>query len=419
VESPTASSDTARDEREPSGGRTPRAAGERDATRLTVLVAMLSCFGLVIVLSASSIASITSNGSPWSLFLRQGMWTCVGILVFWGARRVALDHLRRAAVPLLVISGFLLVAVFAPGLSSGAVGGSSRWIGAGPLTIQPSEIAKLAVCLFAADLVARRAGAEDERRLIVMPLATILGGFVLLILRQPDMGTAVVICCIALAILWSSGLDRRLFLRVSGVIVGAGALFAVIAPYRRARLFSFINPFAHASTTGYQVVQSLVALGSGHITGTGLGGSVAKWGFLPNAWTDFIFAIIGNELGLVGAAAVLIAFAAFCILGIRIAARTEDLFASALAMGITCWIGCQAIINIGGVVGVLPETGIPLPFLSSGGSSLVVTFAAVGLLVNVARTVPTGGAATGASSRATVGGRGRTSARSRPASRVR
>jgi cell division protein FtsW len=357
----------------------------RDANRLTILVVALNCFGLVIVLSASSVASIAQSGSPWSLFEKQAMWTVVGAGAFILAARMDLALLRRAAAPLLVLCGILLVAVFAPGLSSGAVGGSSRWIGAGPLKIQPSELSKLAFCLFAADLVARRAGANDQRRQIVYPLFTVLGVLALLILKQPDMGTAIVLCCIGLSVLWAAGIDRSIFLRVVTLLSAAAGMFALVAPYRRARLFSFINPFAHASTTGYQAVQGIVALGSGHLTGTGLGNSAAKWGFLPNAWTDYIFAIIGNELGLFGSVAVLFAFAAFCWLGVRVASRSGDQFTSLLATAITCWIGCQAIINIGGVVAVMPETGIPLPFLSSGGSSLVVTLAAVGILVNIAR----------------------------------
>jgi cell division protein FtsW len=358
--------------------------GMKDASRLTILVALLSAFGLVIVLSASSIASITESGSPWGLFEKQAMWTVVGVGAFTLARRMSLGQVRRAAVPLLIVCGVLLVAVFVPGLSP-AVGGSSRWIGAGPLKIQPSELSKLALCLFAADLVSRRAGALDERRSIVYPLFTVLGVFALLILKQPDMGTAVVLCCIALSVLWASGISRMIFARIVSLLLIGGGLFALVAPYRRERLLSFVNPFAHASTTGYQAVQGIVALAAGHVAGTGLGTSDAKWGFLPNAWTDYIFAIIGNELGLIGSAAVLVAFALFCWLGVRIASRTEDLFMSLLAVAITCWIGCQAIINIGGVVGVMPETGIPLPFLSSGGSSLVVTFAAMGLLVNISR----------------------------------
>jgi cell division protein FtsW len=359
--------------------------GWRDANRLTVLVAALSCFGLVVVLSASSIVSITASGSPWSLFEKQVMWTVIGAGAFLLASRLDLGLLRRASVPMLVVSGGLLVAVFAPGISSDAVGGSSRWIGAGPLKIQPSELSKLSICLFAADLLARRADVEDQQRQIVYPLFTVIGVFGLLILKQPDMGTTVVLCVIGLSLLWAAGIERMLFVRLVSLLCVGGGIFAFAAPYRRARLFSFVNPFAHASTTGYQVVQSLEALGSGHITGTGLGTSAAKWGFLPNAWTDFIFAVIGNELGLVGTTAVLLAFAGFCWLGVRIAARTTDRFTSFLATGITCWIGSQAIINIGGVVGVLPETGIPLPFLSSGGSSLVVTLAAVGILVNISR----------------------------------
>jgi len=357
---------------------------QHEARRLFLLTGALSAFGLVIVLSASSVASLTADGTPWSLFMKQALWTAIGGVAFLVASRVDIGHLRRAAVPLLLVSIGLLIAVLAPHVGRTAEG-SSRWIGAGPLRLQPSELSKLAFAIFAADLIARRAGSRDERRAIVIPLCTIFAVLGILILRQPDMGTAIVLCCITASVLYVSGVETGLLVRVLLGLAALGAVVALSAPYRRARLFSFLNPFAHASTSGYQVVQSLVALGSGHLTGTGLGGSVAKWGFLPNAWTDFVFAIIGNELGLVGALAVLAAFAWFTWLGIRIASHAPDRFQRLLATGITCWISAQAVINIGGVVGILPETGIPLPFLSSGGSSLVVVLGAVGLLVNIAR----------------------------------
>ena len=360
------------------------ALGRSDASRLAVLTASISAFGLVIVLSASSVVSIATYGSPWSLFERQVMWTALGVLAFLFCARIQLAKLRRLSTAAVLMSSFLLLAVLAPGIGKIA-GGSSRWIGAGPIRIQPSELAKLAFVLFCADLVARRERADDQWQQIVRPVALVLAFLAILIVKQPDLGTAIVLICIASSVLYAGGVRWRLLAAVMGVIFAAGSVLALSASYRRDRLLSFINPFAHASTTGYQVVQSLAALGSGHLTGTGLGGSSVTWGLLPNAQTDFIFAVIGNELGLVGAIAVLVFFGALGVLGLRIAARAEDRFAALLACGITCWLVCQAFINIGGVIGVLPETGIPLPFLSFGGSSLVVALASVGLLHNISR----------------------------------
>ena len=365
--------------------RSSRAVLSKDASRLTLLTAGLVVFGLVMVLSASPVVSIAQYGSPWSLFERQVMWTVIGVVGFLLAQRFPLERWRGLALPFLGFTVFLLLAVLAPGIGKVA-GGSSRWIGAGPIKIQPSEIAKLAFAIFAADLVARRANSKEQFREIVRPVAFVLALAGLLILKQPDMGTAIVLVCIASAILFAGGIEARLLGMVVGLIVATGSIIALAAPYRRDRLLSFINPFAHASNTGYQVVQSLVALGSGHLTGTGIGGSVAKWGLLPNAQTDFIFAVIGNEFGLIGAVLVVAAFLGFGWLGLRIALRSDDRFARYLAAGLTCWVVCQALINIGGVIGVLPETGIPLPFLSFGGSSLVVVLVATGILTRIART---------------------------------
>jgi cell division protein FtsW len=348
------------------------------------LAIALLALGLIMVLSASSVTSIAQYGSPWSVFERQVMWSAIGAIAFICASRINVALWRRLAVPMLGAAAFLLLLVLVHGVGTVA-GGSSRWINLGPFTLQPSEFAKLAFSFFAADLVARRESSGHPVRDVVRPLVLVLCFLAALILRQPDMGTAVVLVCISLAVLYAAGIEARILGPGIGIVALAGVVFTFSSGYRRARLLSFINPFAHASTSGYQIVQSLVALGSGHLTGTGVGGSVATWGLLPNAQTDFIFAIIGNELGLIGACLVIASFACFGWLGIRIAARATDRFSSFLAAGLTCWIICQAFINIGGVVGVLPDTGIPLPFLSFGGSSLVVVLGATGILVNIAR----------------------------------
>lgn len=360
------------------------AAARRDASALRFLVGCLCGFGLVMVLASSSVASIAQYGSPWSMFERQAMWTVIGAGVFLVAARIRLETVRRLVVPALVATTCLLLVVLVPHLGKSA-GGSSRWIGFGPLTLQPSELMKLVFAMFAADLVARREDASDHLRDLLRPLGIVLAFADVLILKQPDMGTAVVLVCITAGVLFVAGVHRRLLAGALAVAAALGGAVALAAPYRRARLLSFLDPFRHASTTGYQVVQSLVSLGSGHVTGAGVGSSAAVWGWLPNAQTDFVFAVVGDELGLVGSVLVVAAFAALGWLGLRIAARATDRFSSLLAAGVTCWVVCQAMINIGGVVGALPETGIPLPFLSEGGSSLVVLLAAMGLLVNVAR----------------------------------
>jgi len=356
----------------------------RDGVRLRLLVAGLCGFGLAMVLASSPAYSLSTYGSPWVLFEHQLMWTGIGVCVFFFASRTPLDLLRRCSPMLLAGTTAMLFAVLVPGLGHTA-GGSSRWIGFGAINIQPSELMKLAFALFLADLVERREESPDHLRNLVRPILIVLGIAAILILRQPDMGTVVVLGCMSLCALFVAGVRSRL---LAGLLVGAAvatAILAIAAPYRRARLFSFLNPFGHASTTGYQVVQSLAAMGSGHLYGQGVGATSATWGWLPNAQTDFVFAVVGGQLGLAGSVAVILAFASLAALGIRIAMRAPDRFSSVVAILVTCWITSQAIVNIGGVVGVLPETGIPLPFISAGGSSLVVLLAATGLLASVVR----------------------------------
>ncbi|MDQ3979196.1 MAG: putative lipid II flippase FtsW [Actinomycetota bacterium] len=357
------------------------------AALLCIVVGLLCLLGLMMVLSASSVEALHSYGGAWLFFQRQVLWLALGGIALVVASRVDYHLWRRLARPGLLLCLVLLVLVLVPGVGLTA-GGSTRWLGWGPLVIQPSELAKLVVLVFAADLLARRADRVGERGAIVPPLLLITGAMGALIMAQPDMGTTMILTLIALTVVFVGGLP---ILRTAALVLGtacAGLIMGLLEGYRRDRLFSFLDPWADAGNTGYQVAQSLVALGSGGVTGVGLGASRAKWGFLPNAHTDFIFAIIGEELGLLGTLVVVGLFVAFTALGIGVAFRAPDRFGSLVAAGVTAWVAGQALINLGAVTGRLPVTGVPLPFVSFGGSALVVTMLGVGVLVNVARTKP-------------------------------
>ena len=347
---------------------------------LLASVAGLCLLGLPIVLSASAPGSILSGGSPWSYVVRQCLYMAIGVTGALVASRLPMSAVRRFRFVLPFAALVLLVVVFVPGVGHDA-GGSSRWIGFGPIQIQPSELMKLAMVVFAADLLARRAKRPDQWNAVVRPLLSLMAVAAVLIVKQPDLGTAIVLGCITFSMLFAAGVRLPILAGSAFVVCAASAALALSATYRRDRLLSFVNPFAHASTTGYQVVQSLATLGLGGVTGSGVGGSVTPWGFLPNAHTDFVFAVIAGNLGLVGALVVLGGFGAFGWAGLRVAARERDPFARFVAVGVTCWVLAQAVINIGGVVDALPVTGIPLPFISYGGSSLGVVLVGVGAAV--------------------------------------
>jgi cell division protein FtsW len=355
----------------------------RSARALAVLVGVLCVIGLVMVGSASPVISLGLYGSPWTIFIRQVMWMGVGAAALLIFARVDYRKWRVIRGPLVVVTMVLLVIVLVPHFGVTA-GGSSRWIGFGMLRMQPSELMKLALAVFAADLLARRSDRSTDTKMIIVPVLSVLGVSALLILKQPDLGTALVLSCIAFGILFMGGVPMGPILKVLTVFTALAVVLSLADPYRRDRILSFLNPGAHQSGSGYQVWQSLIGLGSGHLFGLGLGGGRQKWGFLPNAHTDFIFSVVGEELGLLGAIVVLGLFFALAWFGLRAATRAPDRFGSLLAVGITTWITSQAVINIGAVVGVLPVTGIPLPFISFGGSSLVITMAAVGILLNIA-----------------------------------
>lgn len=347
-------------------------------------VAVLNAIGCVMVLSASSVESLSNYGTAWYFFRRQLVWTALGVTAFVVASRIDYRRWRRWVIPLLVVSFGLLLAVLVPGVGI-EVWGSRRWLGGGALRFQPSEVAKLALVVFAADVLARRSRRVHVPREALVPVLAVFGAFATVVMLEPDMDSTVVLGIIVAAVLVVGGVRMLHVATLGSVAVAAAAVFAVSAPYRRARVLTFLHPTADPSNTGYQLMQSLIALGSGGWTGVGLGAGRSKWMFLPNAHTDFIFAVIGEELGLLGCLIVVLLFAAFAVLGIRAALRAPDRFGMLLATGITVWIVSQALINIASVIGLLPVSGITLPFVSFGGSSLLIAMGATGVLANVAR----------------------------------
>jgi cell division protein FtsW len=351
---------------------------------LTGVVLALVSFGLVMVYSTSSATALLNDGDPLGLVARQAAYVVVGVGAYAVFARMSPDGMRRLGPPAVATAAFLLLVVLVPSIGM-EVNGSRRWISLGALgQLQPSELAKLALALWLAQAIAR-----DPRRLAtpggLVPALLVTAGLGALILVEPDMGTAVVLCSMAVAMLVVAGAR----LRHLGGIVAVGALVAIVAvlaePYRRDRLLAFLDPWSDPDGAGFQSVQAQVALGSGGVSGVGLGDGVQKAFYLPEAHTDMILATVGEELGLIGVVGVLVAFALFAAAGYRIALRAADLHQQALAAGLTTLVLAQAAINVGAVVGVMPVTGVPLPFVSFGGSSLIVLLACTGLLVNIGR----------------------------------
>lgn len=366
-------------------GRLRRAQTNTSALAILGLVSTLVLFGLVMVISASSVTDLKDHGTTWFSFKRQALWAMVGGLGMIFAYRLHYRRWREWVGPMLIGSVVLLVLVLVPGVGT-EVNGSSRWLGVGALRIQPSEFAKLAVLIFTANLLAdrEREGKGRVTRLTLKPVLIVFGGVAALLMLQPNLGTTIVLGAIVLSVLFVHGARLHHLGGVGLLGLGGAAALALGASYRRARVTAFLNPWADPSNTGYQTIQSLVGIASGGLIGVGLGASRAKYEFLPEASTDFIFAIVAEELGLVGAAAVIGLFLALGYLGVRVALETADPFGRLLAAGITTWFTVQAFVNIGAVVAVLPITGVPLPFVSFGGSSLVVTMVAAGILANIA-----------------------------------
>ncbi|HYZ47152.1 MAG TPA: putative lipid II flippase FtsW [Actinomycetota bacterium] len=354
------------------------------AVLIGVTTAALLVLGLTMILSASSVASFATYGSSFMFFKRQLVWALIGIGVFVTLARVDYRRTKGLGYPLFLISAVLLAAVLVPGIGIVA-GGSARWIGLGPFSFQPSEVAKLALVVFCAEVFARK----QERSLrefahTALPLLPALGILTLLVMLQPDLGTTLLLGAIGVGMLFVAGAPLAYVIPLSIVGAAAATVAALSEDYRRARILAFLDPWKDPLNTGYQTIQSLIALGSGGWFGVGLGASRQKWMYIPNAHTDFIYAILGEEMGLLGTLAVLGMFAFLTYLGAQTARRAPDRYGTLLASGITVWIAVQGLVNMGAVTAALPITGVPLPLVSFGGTSLVVSLAAMGILANIA-----------------------------------
>ncbi len=351
---------------------------------LAAVVTVLNMIGLVMVMSASSVISVRESGAPWSYVARQAMWSVVGAGALLATLAISIDFWRRHVRVWLAVTVAMLVAVLVPGVGLTA-NGATRWLGVGPLQVQPSEFAKFALLLFVADLLERRSKHLDDWRWTMAPVLAYLAGVTGLIMLQPNLGTAIIIAAMVLVMLLAAGVP----LVPLGVATAVGTLvataFVALTPFRRTRFFRFLDPMGDPLGSGLQNVQSLVAMANGGVFGRGLGRSTVKWGYLPYAWTDFIFAVIGEEFGLLGAVTVVALFLALAAVGAWVAAQAQDRFSMLVAIGITSWLAVQAFMNIGAVLSIMPITGVPLPFVSFGGSSLVVNLAAMGMLLNIAR----------------------------------
>ena len=366
-----------------STARVPRrgaAAGHVEFHLLVLVTLGLVAFGLVMVYSASSARAALAADDPAYYLKRQALYACIGLAVLAFLSRVDFRILRRFGGPLLALSLVLLIAVLVLGEP---VNGARRWLSLGIVDFQPSELAKLALALWLGALLTRRP-APRSLGALSRPIGVVVLVACALVLVEPDLGTATSIAIMVGAILVVAGTPLRV-LAAAGAIGVALALAAIwLEPYRRARLFSFMDPWADPDGAGFQTVQALIAIGSGGIFGVGLGESVQKIHYLPEATTDMIFAIVGEELGLIGVAGVIAAFGVFGYAGFNVALRARDRFGKLLAAGITALVCGQASVNLGAVLGLAPLTGIPLPFVSYGGSSLIVGLAGVGILLNIA-----------------------------------
>jgi len=354
---------------------------------LFFLTVLLVVGGLIMVYSASAILAQDRYGSSYHFFLRQLLWVGVGSLGLWVASRVDLGSLRALAIPGLFLGLFLMVLVCIPGLGK-TVGGAQRWFGLGPFSFQPSEVMKVALVLYLADSLDRRRQSLTQISGL-FPYMVLLGICVVLLERQHDFGTVVLLAAATILMLFLAGLRWSFILAPLGLLLPVLVFLIESNSYRMKRISSFLNPWEDPQGTGFQLIQSLIAVGNGGLFGVGLSNSSQKLFYLPAPHTDFIFAIIAEELGLIGALAVVFLFGALVLRGFKVAssvsAKEGGNFPGLLAAGLTGVLGAQTLVNLGVVTGLLPTKGIPLPLISYGGSSMLFTLVSLGLLLNVSR----------------------------------
>jgi cell division protein FtsW len=340
----------------------------------------LVAFGLVMVFSATSASATLGEGDPLRFLVKQGLYAVAGLVLLGVFSRVDY-HVLRPLAPLLLVVAFVLCAAVL--VAAPLINGAHRWFVFGPVSVQPAEIAKLAVCIWVCAVTARRPVPRTLGELL-RPVGIVVGLFCVLIVIEPDLGTTIALAVMVSGILLVSGIPIRLYALATTLALGLGLAAIYMEPYRRARLFSFLDPWKDAEGAGFQNVQAIIGMGSGGITGEGLGQGIQKVNFLPEAHTDMIFAVVGEELGLIGSTLLIAAFGVFGWLGFRVALECRDPFGKRLAAGITTLVCGQAAVNLAAVLGLAPLTGIPLPFVSYGGSSLLVLLCSVGVLLNIA-----------------------------------
>ncbi|HEY0774623.1 MAG TPA: putative lipid II flippase FtsW [Nocardioidaceae bacterium] len=348
---------------------------------------LLLTIGLMMVLSSSSVSGYKIYGNSYHYFFKQLMWVGLALPIAFLASRLPHRFIRRLAWPALIGSTVLLALTQVPGLGV-KVNGNTNWLALGPLTIQPAEFAKLAIILWCAHLYARKEKLLGDWKHTLIPVVPVTVFLTLLVIKGGDLGTALVLFAIVLGMLWVVGAPGRLFGGALLVVAALALYLASTNEERLDRLTNFVDPFKNYEGAGWQAAHGIFAMSSGGWFGKGISASQQKWGALPAAHTDFIFAVLGEELGLVGTLLVLVLFLTIAYAGIRVALRTDDPFVRYMAAGITVWLTAQMMINIGMVLALLPVIGIPLPLVSYGGSALLPSLVALGLLMSFARSEP-------------------------------
>ena len=348
-----------------------------------VAVVLLSA-GVVMVYSASAIVAADRFHDPYFFLKRQLFWALLGSIAMLVAIRVDYRTLERFVLPALIVAGVLLVLVLVPSIGQ-AINGTRRWIRLGAVSFQPVELAKLALVFYLAAFVARRQAVLGEVRRGLVPPLLVAGAFAGLVFVQPDLGNCLTLIALTFGLLYLAGAPVRHLLWALAPALPLLAIAIYAAPYRLRRMTAFWDPWSDPRGSGFQIIQSWLAFGNGGLTGQGIGGSRQKLFYLPEAHTDFIFAVVGEELGFAGAAVFVTLFAVLIWRGLRIGLRTAEPFGAYLALGITLLIATQTLVNLGVVTGLLPTKGLPLPFVSFGGSALLMTMVSTGVLLNISQ----------------------------------
>ncbi len=351
---------------------------------LFLSVLLLVCCSVVMVYSASAMIADEQHGQPYYFLFKQVTWVLLGLCLLLVAMRVDYRNLKQPVV-LWTALGTSVLALIAVLFFGPEINGTRRWFAVGGVGVQPSELAKIAVIVFSADNLARRMNRIDELSYSLLPIVIVAGAVSALIVMEPDFGTALTILLIVGMMVFTAGLGYRYLV---GLVVTLGPVLYIVlasAPYRRQRLLAFLDPWEDPLGSGFQIIQSLIAVGTGGLLGQGIMGGVQKLFFLPEPFTDFIYAVIAEETGLIGATLILLCFCVITWRGLRIAVRAPDQFGALLAVGLTTMVALQAFLNISVVLSLVPTKGIPLPFVSSGGSSMLVSLLAMGMLLNISQ----------------------------------